>query len=126
MSSALGKPFRWMACRAHFLRVLPLARLFGAGGQVLNEICRHILPFSWGFVFAGANSIVSSYLYSTMHSKQAIVLNVVRSFLTNTFSILVLPLIFGEGIIWYTYGISEILVSILAALLLRSLGTVGK
>ena len=98
----------------------PAARLFGARGEVLDEICIHILPFSWGFVFAGANSMISSYLYSTMHSKSAILLNIIRSFVTNTFAILVLPMIFGESIIWYTYGISEIMVSVIAIIILRS------
>lgn len=99
---------------------VPAARLFGARGEVLEEICQHILPFSWGFIFAGANSMVSSYLYSTMHSRQAIILNIIRSFLTNTFCILVLPQIFGAGIIWYTYGISEVLVSIISVFILKS------
>lgn len=98
---------------------VPAARLFGAEGAVLDEICREILPFSWAFVFAGANAMVSSYLYSTMHSKEAIALNIIRSFVTNTFSILVLPMLFGVGIIWYTYGISEVLVSIVAFVLIK-------
>lgn len=99
---------------------VPLAKIFGARGLILEEICKYILPFSWGFIFAGANSMVSSYLYSTMHSRPAIVLNLVRSFATNTFCILVLPMIFGKGIIWYTYGISEVLVSLLAIALVFS------
>lgn len=99
---------------------VPLAKIFGARGLILEEICKYILPFSWGFIFAGANSMVSSYLYSTMHSRPAIVLNLVRSFATNTFCILVLPIIFGKGIIWYTYGISEVLVSLLAIALVFS------
>ena len=99
---------------------VPAARLFGAKGEVLSEICKHILPFSWGFVFAGANSMISSYLYSTMHSTSAITLNIIRSFVTNTFAILVLPLIFGKSIIWYTYGISEVMVTVIAVIILKS------
>lgn len=65
--------------------------------------------------------MVSSCLYSTMHSAQAIALNVIRSFFTNTFSILVLPLIFPKEIIWYAYGISEVLVSLVAVWMVRKL-----
>lgn len=99
---------------------VPAAKLFGAEGEVLTEITKHILPFSWGFVLAGVNSMVSSYLYSTMHSRQAIALNVIRSFVTNTFAILVLPMIFGESIIWYTYGISEVMVTVIAVFMVRA------
>lgn len=94
-----------------------IALLFGAKGEVLKEVEKHILPFSWGFVLAGVSTMVSGYLYSTMHSKMAIVLNFYRSFIAKTVFILGLPAIFGAGIVWYSYGISEISVLIMAIIM---------
>lgn len=94
-----------------------VAMLFGAKGEVLEEVEKHFLPFSWGFVLAGVSTMVSGYLYSTMHSKMAICLNFFRSFVAKTVFILGLPAVFGAGIVWYSYGISEISVFLMAVIM---------
>lgn len=93
--------------------------IFGAKGEVLAQIEKHILPFSWGFVLAGVSTMVSGYLYSTMHSKMAIALNIYRSFIAKTVFILGLPALFGSEIVWYSYGISEISVFVMALIMVR-------
>ena len=66
------------------------------------------------------NTIISAYLYSTKRSGQAIVMNVLRSFVFNLACIILLPQIFGAQIIWHTFGIYEALVLAAAVALLRS------
>lgn len=58
--------------------------------------------------------IISAYFYSTKRSGQAIVLNIIRSLIMNSLIITLLPMIFGKGIVWHTFGIYELLVLIMA------------
>ena len=51
-------------------------------------------------------------------SVHAIALNVARSLVVNTAVITLLPLLFGGAIVWFTFGISECVVLLLAAILL--------
>ena len=64
-------------------------------------------------------SMISSYFYSTKRSKQADVINVLRSFIINSIVILALPAIFGKEIIWYAFAIYEALVLVIAVILLK-------
>lgn len=96
-----------------------ICRLFGASGETLR-VTRTALPlYSWGFVVMSFNSIISAYLYSTKRSKQSDIINILRGFVMNTAVILLLPVIFGNGIIWHTFGIYELAVLLIAVLLLR-------
>ncbi len=65
------------------------------------------------------NVMISAYLYSTKRSKEAIIINVLRSLVVDSVVILALPVIFGSGIIWFTFGIYEALVLISAVYLLK-------
>ncbi len=49
----------------------------------------------------------------------AIVLNTLRSFVFSILIIFGLPAIFGSGVIWFTYGISECLVLLAAFVLTK-------
>lgn len=75
--------------------------------------------YVWGFIIAGMNILISAYLYSTKRSKQAIILNVMRSLVVNMVVILGLPALLGKGIVWYTFGIYESIVLVLAFGLLK-------
>ena len=63
--------------------------------------------------------MISAYLYSTERSGYAITLNICRALVFNTLIIRGLPVLIGEGIIWFTYGISECAVLVLAVILLK-------
>lgn len=63
--------------------------------------------------------MISAYLYSTERTGYAIVLNICRALVLNTAIITGLPALLGSGVIWYTYGISEGSVLIVAFVLLR-------
>ena len=67
----------------------------------------------------GLNTMISAYLYSTERSGYAIPLNICRALAFNTLIIRGLPALVGESIIWYTYGIAEGAVLVLAVILLK-------
>lgn len=79
----------------------------------------HMWEYCWGFIIASVNTLLSAYFYSTKRSKQAIILNTVRSLIFNTAVITLLPKIFGKIIIWHTFGIYEIFVMLVAIILLK-------
>lgn len=65
------------------------------------------------------NVMISSYLYSTERSVQAIIINFLRSIVVSSIVILGLPAILGEGIIWHTFGFYEAIVLVVAFILLK-------
>lgn len=94
--------------------------LFGTDAETLAYTVQVMPLYAWGFVVMSFNLMISSYFYSTTRSKQADVVNLLRSFVLNTACILLLPrLIASSGIIWFTFGIAEALVLIVAVILLR-------
>ncbi|MGN1078342.1 MAG: MATE family efflux transporter [Candidatus Gallimonas sp.] len=96
----------------------PICGLFGATGETLDYTVR-VLPFyAAGFVFTAVNTMISTYLFSTKRTTLAVVLNTLRSFAVNTFVILVFPMIFGSGIVWYTFVCYEGIVAVASSLLL--------
>ncbi len=63
--------------------------------------------------------MISAYLYSTKRSGQAIVLNVVRSLVMNSLVITLVSTLFGDGLVWHTFGIFEVLVLVVAVTIKR-------
>lgn len=96
-----------------------ICALFGTDAQTLDFTVWALPQYAWGFLFMALNTMISSYLYSTKRSRQAILINLLRSFAVNTLIILLLPALFGAHIIWYTFGIYEALVLIVAWALLK-------
>lgn len=87
---------------------------------VLLQITTEALPkFSWAFVVIALNLMISTYLYSTKRTTEAVIVAVCRCLVFDTLIILLLPLAFGSGIIWYTVGIAEFLSLIIAFALLK-------
>lgn len=98
----------------------PVCLMFGADAQTLEFTVQSMPKYAWGFSVMALNTIISAYLYSTKRSGQAIVMNVLRSFVFNLACIILLPQVFGAQIIWHTFGIYEALVLAAAVALLRS------
>lgn len=63
--------------------------------------------------------MISAYFYSTRRSGQAIALNIMRSLIMNSIVITFLPKAVGDGIVWHTFGIYEMLVLIIAVFMKR-------
>lgn len=101
------------------LRVLdaPICLLFGVTGETLAYTVSEMPVYAFSFVFMALNTIISAYLYSTKRTQAAVTLNILRSFVFTTAAILLLPRIFGTGIVWYTAAIYEA-ASLLAAVAL--------
>lgn len=93
--------------------------IFGTNITTTNETVKAMPQFAWGFILAGVNALISSYLYSTKRTKEAIIINILHSFVINSLCILLLPLFFGESIIWFTYGISEIIILIIGVIFIK-------
>lgn len=92
--------------------------LFGADA-VTSEYVLQVLPqFAVGFIAMAVNVLISSYLYSTERSAPAMCISILRSLVVNVAVIMILPYIFGEGIIWYSLLIYEAIVLVVATMLL--------
>lgn len=97
-----------------------LCKLFGAEGETLDFTATHMWEYCWGFIVGSINTMMSAYFYSTKRSGQAIALNLVRSLVMNSLIITMLPKIFGNVIVWHTFGIYEVIVVIIALALKKS------
>lgn len=97
----------------------PIGRLFGASPEATALAATELPKLAWGFIPVSLNTMISAYLYSTKRTKQAVTVNVVRGLISNTLIIMVLPIIFGKSIIWYTFGIYECIAFVVAFLILK-------
>lgn len=98
----------------------PICTMFGASGETLEYTVKYLPQYAWAFIVAGINTLISAYLYSTKRSTYAIVLNIARSLVLNTAVIIGLSALLGSGIVWFTFGISECIVLVLAFALLKA------
>ena len=96
-----------------------ICAMFGTDAETLAFTIQSMPRYAWGFIVAGLNILISAYLYSTKRSKREIILNFMRSLVVNMVVILGLPVLLGGGIVWYTFGIYESVVLVLAVVLLK-------
>lgn len=96
-----------------------ICRLFGADGETLEYTVQAMPIYALGFLVMAFNTMISAYLYSTKRTKQAVVINVLRSFVLNTVAILAIPKIFGSSVVWYAFAVYEAIVLVIAVILLR-------
>ena len=97
----------------------PVSRLFGADPAAYTATIEAMPKFSVSFLFSSMSIIISSYLYSTKRTQYALTMNILRGLVFNTASILLLPALFGSGVIWYTVSVAEALSLAAGVLLLR-------
>ena len=93
--------------------------LFGADAVTQEYVLKVLPQFAVGFIAMALNVMISSYLYSTERSSLASSISVLRSVVVNVAIILILPRIFGEGVIWFSLLIYEVIVLIIAVILLK-------
>lgn len=98
----------------------PICKMFGADAQTLACTVQYMPRYAWGFIIMSVNTLISAYLYSTKRTKQAVILNVCRSFLLDSAVIFAVPAIFGGSAVWLTMGIYEGLALVLGIVLLRT------
>lgn len=83
--------------------------MFGADAQTLACTVAYMPRYAWGFIIMSVNTLISAYLYSTKRTKQAVILNLCRSFLLDSVIIFAVPAVFGGNAVWLTMGIYEAL-----------------
>lgn len=97
----------------------PICCLFGADPATL-EYSLDVMPFyCWGFVIMAFNVMISTYLYSTERSIQAIIINFLRSIVVSAGVIFILPNILGANAVWFTFGVYEVIILVIAFGLLK-------
>ncbi len=92
--------------------------LYAADPETRVMVLDNMARYAWGFVVESFTVIISSYLYSTTRTKKALIINITRSFVANTVITIFAPMIFGAEIVWYTFGLYETVVAILAFVLM--------
>ena len=93
--------------------------LFNAEKETLCKTVQATHIFSWGFLVQSLVMIITAYLYSTKRSKQAFIINLLRSFVVNLIVIAILPMIFGAGAIWFCFFVYEGIALIVATIMLK-------
>lgn len=97
----------------------PICALYGLD-EVTMEVTMKAMPqYSTGFFIQALTVIMSSYLYSTTRSKEAIAVNVLRSFIINTLVILLMPKILGPETVWFTFPVYEFIIMIIAYVVMK-------
>lgn len=96
-----------------------VGKLFGADEDTSAFIAKVLPMYGWGFIIMSFNILISAYLYSTKRTKEAVIVNILRSVVFTISTILLLPPLFGGDIIWYTFGIYEVLSLIAAFIIMR-------
>ncbi len=86
--------------------------------ETLEYILQIMSLYSWGFVVMALNVMISAYLYSTERSGYAIIINFLRSVVVSVAVIMILPMLFGSSVIWFTFGIYEAIILAISTLLL--------
>ena len=88
---------------------------------MLADIASSALPkFAWAFILIALNLMISSYMYSTKRTIQAVIIAVFRCILLNSASVILLSMLLGKTIIWFTPGIAEAAGFIIAFTLLKN------
>lgn len=98
----------------------PICSLFNSDPRLVKTATDALPKFGWAFIVISQNLIISAYLYSTKRTLQAIIAAICRCLILNTLTILLLPLLFGGGLIWQTVGIAETLSLLVYWVLLKT------
>lgn len=97
-----------------------ICRLFVSDTATIDYVVKVMPAYACGFIMISANTLISTYLYSTKRTTQAVILNILRSFVFTTAVILILPNILGASIIWFTFAIYETLSLIVGIVLIKT------
>ena len=100
-----------------FLIGKPICIIFGADAAAVEIVAQSLPKYCLNYVFAASSAVIASYLFSTKRTPYAVLLNVCRSMVLNFLCINILPLVFGEGFVWYTVAVAEAICLIIALVL---------
>ncbi len=97
-----------------------ITMLFNSDLLLIQTTTKALTSFSWAFMIMSANLLTTTFFYSTKQTKYAVIIACSRCLLITPLAIFIMPIIFGNGIIWYTVGTAEFLTLIIAFFLLRN------
>ena len=97
-----------------------ICTLFGVTPDIRACAVAAIPNYIPGFTVQALTVIITAYLYSTTRTKQALTINLLRSFFVVIPVILLVPVIFGADAIWHTFWIYEGISLIAAFFILRA------
>ena len=107
----------------------PVCALYGLDETTMECTMAAMPQYSLGFLIQSSTVILSSYLYSTTKTREAVTINILRSFVINAIVIFLLPELFGPGVIWYTFPVYEAILLVIAIRITRKAdqnGVIGK
>ena len=95
-----------------------ITMLFNSNPILIKTTINALPAFSWAFIVMAVNLLITTYFYSTKQTRFAVIIASSRCLILTPLSITILPLIFGNKIIWHTVGIGEVLTLIISTVLL--------
>lgn len=97
-----------------------ISKLFVTDIATIEYVTQVLPAYASGFIMMSLNVLISTYLYSTKRTTQAVILNVLRGFVFTMATILVLPNILNASIIWFAFAIYEALSLVVGSVLIWS------
>ncbi|WP_425540254.1 MATE family efflux transporter [Microaceticoccus formicicus] len=87
--------------------------------ELYNISVQGLKLYSYSFLIAGFNIIISGFLTAIKNSGSAMIVSTLRGYVTISFTLLVLPIMIGSQGIWLSAIISELLTIIISIIILR-------
>lgn len=103
----------------------PVCVLYGLDAETVDYAMDAMPKYSLGFVVQSTTVIITSYLYSTTRTKEALLINVLRSFIVDTAVILLMPVLFGDTAIWYAFAVYEAIMLVIAIVVMKKADAKG-
>lgn len=86
-----------------------ICEMFRADAATTKVVLSALPKYSLYALFGCLNVMLASYLYSTKRTRDALIINICRSFLFCSFSVCLMPVVLGSWAIWYAVPATEAL-----------------
>ena len=113
--------FIGLMCIVFLILKKPIVELFSSSSEVISMYNEGYILFFIGLIFICFVKLNCSYLYATENSLKANILVILDPIVINPIFLLVLPILMGIKGIWFSYSLSQILLTILGFLMIFTL-----
>lgn len=113
--------FIGLMCIVFLILKKPIVELFSSSSEVISMYNEGYILFFIGLIFISFVKLNCSYLYATENSLKANILVILDPIVINPIFLLVLPILMGIKGIWFSYSLSQILLTILGFLMIFTL-----
>ena len=90
--------------------------IFNSDPELISLAYECFQIYGLNFIFAAANIVFIVYYLATKQTKQAMLLSAMRSFVTSTIFIFLIPAVFGAEAVWFGIIVAEATVTLVALL----------